>query len=618
MAGQRRIAIQGIAPAAAAAGAHDRLGVERHRDVGAHHGLEIVLAGQPQQIAAGLAGRAAPQAPRRAIQPPGLLEIPAALDQVAHLHVEPEPAAMPAGAAGILAQAAALDQHRAFELDAFDRAVAHVALAHRHGGRLAVLGRPAAPAAAFDALDDETALALGMHAEEHHGAAEEAVMPGRHPVAHGLRQRLDDGVDHHRHDDAPARHRRRKPRHHDAAFRDDYLERAKRAFVDGIERAGQRLIGDAGAGERARVDSSPPLLGAARQVDHHRALLDRDLDPDRDRLALEHAVVVHGGLRLVDAVWKLRHDIAALGLGLVEDAVDGGQDGALAVFVEQLVHAARREAAGGHLRLHVAERGFRKADVVLEHAVERLVDLALAVDLELIELQALEPGIGHLRAGAEAGRGAADVDPVRPHHGEHQELALVEIGHVDDDVVEMLAGDRLMIGDDHVARLETVAPVALHPVHDDDAEIGDEMRDAADILRDQLALGVDERGAEVAHLVDHHVVGGALQVGRHLVGDRRQGVADDLEGDRVERLAVDRLAGASLARLGFAGAGLTGRGLAHWRLAGFGHHAPPILMISSPDGVTRQSSLLNSTVVVPCSWMSAGPTTRAPALRASR
>ena len=76
--------------------------------------------------------------------------------------------------------------------------------------------------------------------------------------------------------------------------------------------------------------------------------------------------------------------------------------------------------------------------------------------------------------------------------------------------------------------------VALHAVGDDHAEIGDEMRHAADVLRNQLALGVEQRGAVVAHLVDHHVVGGALQVGRHLVGDGRQRVADHFERDGVE------------------------------------------------------------------------------------
>ena len=178
---------------------------------------------------------------------------------------------------------------------------------------------------------------------------------------------------------------------------------------------------------------------------------------------------------------------------------DRREDGVAAVFVEQLVHAPRGEPAGRHLRFHVAERGLRKADVVLEHAIERVVELARLVDLELVELQPLHPRIGHGGAGAEAGAHAADVDPMRPHHREHQELAAVEIGHVDDDIVEVLAGDRLVVGDDHVARREAVLAVALHAVGDDDAEVGDEMRHAADILADQLAVGVDQRGAEVAH-----------------------------------------------------------------------------------------------------------------------
>ena len=408
-------------------------------------------------------------------------------------------------------------------------------------------------------------------------------MAGRHLVRHRIGQRPDDGVDHGRHDRAPARHRRGEARHHDVAFRDDDLEGAERAFVDRIERPGQRLVGDARARIGPRVDAGLALGRAAGQVDDHVAGFDRDLDVDRDLFALEHAVVVDRGRRLVDAIGKLRHHVAALPLGLVENLVDRGEQGVAAVFLEQLVEAAAGEAAGRHLRFHVAERGFRKADVVLDDAIERLAELALFVDLELVELQAFEPGVGDAGAGAEAGRGAADVDPVRAHHQEHQQLALVEVGHVDDDVVEVLAGDRLVVGDDDVARLEAVGAVAPHAVGDENAEVGDEVRHAADVLRNELALGVEQRGAIVAHLVDHHVVGGALQVGRHLVGDGGQGVADHFERDGVEL-----------------------------------HRTAPMVMISSPDGATRHWSFSNSTVVVPCSWMRAGPVISAPALRSGR
>src|SRR5438105_3615521 len=110
-----------------------------------------------------------------------------------------EAAAKSSRAARILAQPAALHQHRAFELDALDRAVAHVALADRNGGGFAVLRRPSAPAAAFEALHHETPPGLRMHPEKDHGAAEQAVMAGRYAVGHRLGERRHDGVHHGRH-----------------------------------------------------------------------------------------------------------------------------------------------------------------------------------------------------------------------------------------------------------------------------------------------------------------------------------------------------------------------------------------------------------------------------------
>ncbi len=203
--------------------------------------------------------------------------------------------------------------------------------------------------------------------------------------------------------------------------------------------------------------------GAARQVDGHVALflVDRDLRVDAHRLWAD-AVVVEEGFGLVDARREGRHGAAALHLRLFEDVLDRLDHGLLAEFLEQLVEAAMGELARRHLRAHVAERGIREADVVADDLEQDFVDLAALVDLELIELQPFLPRIDDFGAGAEPGAHAADIDPVRAHHREHQQLALEEIGHVDDDVVEVLAGDRLVIGDDHVIRLEAVGAVALH------------------------------------------------------------------------------------------------------------------------------------------------------------
>ncbi len=109
------------------------------------------------------------------------------------------------------------------------------------------------------------------------------------------------------------------------------------------------------------------------------------------------------------------------------------------------------------------------------------------------------------------------------------------------------------------------------------------------------------KALDAVTLVDHHIIRSALQVGGHLVGDGRQRVADDLKRDRVEGFAALRLF-------------LRTRS----KLSEFGHHTPPTSMISSPERATRQVSPLNSTVVVPCSSISAGPAMRAPAPRSGR
>src|SRR5262249_62081568 len=75
----------------------------------------------------------------------------------------PEPAAMTAGAAGVRAQCEALDQEGILDLLKLDRRIAHIALADRHRGGLAILARPPAPAAAENVHQQETP-AIGSEA----------------------------------------------------------------------------------------------------------------------------------------------------------------------------------------------------------------------------------------------------------------------------------------------------------------------------------------------------------------------------------------------------------------------------------------------------------------------
>src|SRR5262249_5306090 len=79
--------------------------------------------------------------------------------------IDAEPAAMPAGAAGIRAQRKALDQERILDLLQLDRRAAHVALADRDRRGLAVLVWPPAPAATEDVHQQETP-AIGTEAAD--------------------------------------------------------------------------------------------------------------------------------------------------------------------------------------------------------------------------------------------------------------------------------------------------------------------------------------------------------------------------------------------------------------------------------------------------------------------
>ena len=98
----------------------------------------------------------------------------------------------------------------------------------------------------------------------------------------------------------------------------------------------------------------------------------------------------------------------------------------------------------------------------------------------------------------------------------------------------MLPADTLVIGDDHIARTETVFAVTFQSIPDHVAQIRDEVRHPADVLRQQSSPGVEQAAAIVAHFVDHHVVRGSLQQVGHLIRDSRKHIANDFQRDDVE------------------------------------------------------------------------------------
>src|SRR5258708_4248841 len=82
-----RVALERLAPSAAAPGAHDDIGIRAHRLVAAVHHSVFALPGAAQVVASALAGSAAPQAPRGTPAAGRALEGPFSVAQGADLPV---------------------------------------------------------------------------------------------------------------------------------------------------------------------------------------------------------------------------------------------------------------------------------------------------------------------------------------------------------------------------------------------------------------------------------------------------------------------------------------------------------------------------------------------------
>src|ERR1700681_621502 len=105
------------------------------------------------------------------------------------------------------------------------------------------------------------------------------------------------------------------------------------------------------------------------------------------------------------------------------------------------------EPAGGDLGAQVAERGFGKADIVVDDLPQRLVAATSFVNLQRTELQSLLVNFGRLHR-AEADPAAADVHPMGAARRERHDLAAVKARRIDDHIVEMLPAYLPVVHDD--------------------------------------------------------------------------------------------------------------------------------------------------------------------------
>ena len=251
-------------------------------------------------------------------------------------------------------------------------------------------------------------------------------------------------------------------------------------------------------------------------------------DLDRHFLADVDAVVVHVGLRLVDAVRDRARAGARHRLGMIHDGLDRAQHRVAAVAFDQFEETPLAGLHRRDLRAQIAHGAARQPHVLLDHLDQRVVDLAAIVQLQDRDLQAFGKNIG-----GHAAERAADVEPMRHAAGEADQHALVEDRQRQRDVIEMAAGEIGIVGDVDVARPDVLAAemldLGLHRLR----HAADEHRQP-DADRHRLAVGREQPGGEIQRLIDDDVVGGAHEVGLHFLGHRDDAVAHDLGDDRID------------------------------------------------------------------------------------
>ena len=452
---------------------------------------------------------------------------------------------------GLVEAVLALEGHAAAEL-AGPRLVGHE-LVGKHGDRLlgldnlgggarlvgehvrvaveAVGPGPRTPGAAGE-LDVDERLALRVVAADG-DAAVAAVASGFHLVGQHHGQRAVHAVDHAEAGEPACRAGRRQHAVTDGAGRADHLDGAEHAFVVGDVVGQHRAYAGVGRGLGIRqrvVDGAADLRAGAGPIDDHAVAFLADGDEQADRLADIDAVVVDPVLEAPLAVRQIAQRGPCQALGVVD-----GLDQELfrlrgAVARDQLRELLLGDVAGGELRAQVAQHHDRHAHVLLQERDDGLVELARLVQLHGRDAQPLGVDLGGV-GGVGAGDPAADVGVVAHGAGEREALALMVERLHDEDVGQVHAAVERVVHDEDVAWAHVPAEVAHDRLHGGRHRAKVPRQRQA--LSGQPAVAVGEGGRVVHVVLQHGRIGRAEHRQRHLVGDREDGVLEQLERNRI-------------------------------------------------------------------------------------
>ena len=450
----------------------------------------------------------------------------------AHAHA---PAVL-ARALGVLDELVAQDAHRVVVLGLLDGGVLRVLEVGLHG--VHAVGAQGGAVAAGDGLVVGEVLPVVRAAAAEGQVADDALAAGRHPLRHGRCQGLEHQVAQvHRH--LPARrHRRRVAGVDDRAGPGADVHQAVQPVVDGNVRVDQALehVDDGRVGLRVGgVGGGLALRVGLAQVHGHVFAVHGYRHPEAQLLVAD-PVAVHPRFGRVAAVRESGELGPHAALRVVQQPLHVRGQLPRAVLFHQLAQAAHPQAVGGGLGAEVAGDLVHAAEVGADDLEHALVDHAVAHEAHGRDDEALLVDLaGHPDA---ARRAAAHVHVVGDVGHKTEQLSVVKHGRDQCDVVEVHTAGERVVAEQHVPRLQPVAPVA-RGCRGHDVGQRAQVRGLREGLRHRPAAGVEEGAGKVPPRLDVGGVRRPAQRGAHLLGHRQQGVADHLEAHRLQAGAED-------------------------------------------------------------------------------
>ena len=448
-------------------------------------------------------------------------------------------------AAAVLLELVAADAQRVVGLDVLDRVVARVGVEHVHGVDSVLAQAPAVGPLADVDVDPVLALDHSRVGDGRHVAH-----AGGDPVGadrrQGGHQRVADDVARGGAGDRGAGEGGVGER---ATLGDD-PDRAHQARVLGHvlvrglveqDRAQGYVDGDVDGADKGHVDGPVGNLGRrAAQVD--RETVAGDGHADFDELVAPLGVVretVDPAFGAVGAVGQPLNLPAQHALRVIHQVFGRGFHRVATVLVQQVQVPVSPHVAGGDLRFHVPDHHVGGPYVVAQEAPDHVVATAAFVALDGLQLEPFRVGVHRFDDAARARRHRLDVEMVRRREAEADQVAVEEDRRAEADVRPVRGAVVRRVVDDHVARIEALAPLP------------EELEDAAQVARDRAqlqwrgeraladlaAIRVEQRDAEILRLADDRGIGHPHQLVARFEHDRVERAGDHARGHRVDRAA---------------------------------------------------------------------------------